>query len=199
MEKKFSVEVGGRPLEFSTGRVAKQANGSVVASHGETSILATACITDTPRTGIDFFPLLVDFEERFYSAGERSSAIFATGFPEKGSCAHAVPAVRNAARSITAAIADIVVKLYFQCFVLYVFMYFHPRYFCHILYSTTDKGHRFFYVSQFQHFFLFENRSECASHRAPAASITDRITRTILSPAVAYSALNGSAERRRRA
>ena len=70
MEKKFSVEVGGRPLEFSTGRMAKQANGAVIASHGETSILATACITDTPRTGIDFFPLLVDFEERFYSAGK---------------------------------------------------------------------------------------------------------------------------------
>jgi len=70
MEKKFAVEVGGRPLEFSTGRMAKQANGAVVANHGETSILATACITDTPRTGIDFFPLLVDFEERFYSAGK---------------------------------------------------------------------------------------------------------------------------------
>ncbi|HRX25273.1 MAG TPA: polyribonucleotide nucleotidyltransferase, partial [Aminivibrio sp.] len=70
MEKQFSVEVGGRPLVFATGKVAKQANGAVVASHGETTILATACITDKPRTGIDFFPLLVDFEERFYSAGK---------------------------------------------------------------------------------------------------------------------------------
>lgn len=70
MEKKFSVEVGGRSLEFSTGKVARQANGAVVASHGETTILATACITEKPRTGIDFFPLLVDFEERFYSAGK---------------------------------------------------------------------------------------------------------------------------------
>ena len=59
MEKKFSVEVGGRPLVFATGKVAKQANGAVVASHGETTILATACITDKPRTGIDFFPFLL--------------------------------------------------------------------------------------------------------------------------------------------
>lgn len=70
MEKRFTVQVGSRPMEFSTGKVAKQANGAVVASHGETAILATACVTDKPRTGIDFFPLLVDFEERFYSAGK---------------------------------------------------------------------------------------------------------------------------------
>ncbi len=70
MEMTFSVEVGGRPLEFSTGKVAKQASGAVVAVHGETTVLTTACITDKPRTGIDFFPLLVDFEERFYSAGK---------------------------------------------------------------------------------------------------------------------------------
>lgn len=70
MEKKFSVDVGNCPLVFTTGKVAKQANGAVIASHGETTILATACITDKARTGIDFFPLLVDFEERFYSAGK---------------------------------------------------------------------------------------------------------------------------------
>ncbi|HCL79847.1 MAG TPA: polyribonucleotide nucleotidyltransferase, partial [Synergistaceae bacterium] len=70
MEKTFTVQIGAHPMTFSTGKVAKQANGAVVARHGETSILATACITDKPRTGIDFFPLLVDFEERFYSAGK---------------------------------------------------------------------------------------------------------------------------------
>ena len=68
MEKEFSVQIGGKPIVFRTGKLAKQANGSVVASHGETVILATACVTDTARTGIDFFPLLVDFEERYYSA-----------------------------------------------------------------------------------------------------------------------------------
>lgn len=70
MEKKFSVEIGGRPLEFSTGKLAKQAGGAVLAGHGDTRILATACITEKPRVGMDFFPLLVDFEERFYSAGK---------------------------------------------------------------------------------------------------------------------------------
>ncbi|NLL36011.1 MAG: polyribonucleotide nucleotidyltransferase [Fretibacterium sp.] len=69
-EKVYSVQVGERELVFKTGKVAKQANGAVLASHGETVILATACVTDTARTGIDFFPLLVDFEERYYSAGK---------------------------------------------------------------------------------------------------------------------------------
>jgi polyribonucleotide nucleotidyltransferase len=69
-EKEFSVQIGDKPLVFRTGKLAKQANGAVMASHGETCILTTACITDTPRTGIDFFPLLVDFEERYYSAGK---------------------------------------------------------------------------------------------------------------------------------
>jgi polyribonucleotide nucleotidyltransferase len=70
MEKEFSVLIGGRPLTFRTGKLAKQANGAVFASHGDTVILTTACMTETARTGIDFFPLLVDFEERYYSAGK---------------------------------------------------------------------------------------------------------------------------------
>ena len=70
LEKEYSVTIGGMPLVFRTGKVAKQANGAVMASHGETVILSTACITETARTGIDFFPLLVDFEERYYSAGK---------------------------------------------------------------------------------------------------------------------------------
>ncbi|MDR1730980.1 MAG: polyribonucleotide nucleotidyltransferase [Synergistaceae bacterium] len=70
MEKEFSVLLGDKPLVFRTGKLAKQANGAVLASHGDTTILTTACITDTARTGIDFFPLLVDFEERYYSAGK---------------------------------------------------------------------------------------------------------------------------------
>jgi polyribonucleotide nucleotidyltransferase len=70
MEKEFSVQIGDKPIVFRTGKLAKQANGAVIALHGETTILATACVTDTARTGIDFFPLLVDFEERYYSAGK---------------------------------------------------------------------------------------------------------------------------------
>ena len=70
MKKMFSIEIGGREITFETGNVAKQANGSIVARCGDTVVLTTACISDTPRTGIDFFPLLVDFEERYYSAGK---------------------------------------------------------------------------------------------------------------------------------
>ena len=70
METEYSVLIGETPLVFRTGKIAKQANGAVMASHGETVVLSTACITDTARTGIDFFPLLVDFEERYYSAGK---------------------------------------------------------------------------------------------------------------------------------
>ncbi|MDY6425944.1 MAG: hypothetical protein SPK81_06190, partial [Synergistales bacterium] len=62
--------VGETPLVFKTGKIAKQANGAVMASHGETVILSTACMTDTVRTGIDFFPLIVDYEERYYAAGK---------------------------------------------------------------------------------------------------------------------------------
>ena len=69
-EKIYSVMVGETPLVFKTGKIAKQADGAVLASHGETVILSTACMTETPRTGIDFFPLTVDYEERYYAAGK---------------------------------------------------------------------------------------------------------------------------------
>ncbi|MCL1875622.1 MAG: polyribonucleotide nucleotidyltransferase [Synergistaceae bacterium] len=69
-EKVISVLIGEKPLVFRTGKVAKQANGAVVASHGDTTVLTTACMSDSIRTGIDFFPLVVDFEERYYSAGK---------------------------------------------------------------------------------------------------------------------------------
>lgn len=70
MEKTYSLTVGGQELQFTTGRVAKQANGAIWARVGDTVVLTTACMTDKPRVGLDFFPLLVDFEERYYSAGK---------------------------------------------------------------------------------------------------------------------------------
>lgn len=69
-ERLYSVKIGGDDLVFRTGHVAKQANGAVIASHGETVMLSTACMSDTARSGIDFFPLVVDYEERYYSAGK---------------------------------------------------------------------------------------------------------------------------------
>ncbi len=69
-EKVYSVMIGDTPLVFRTGRIAKQANGAVLASQGDTVILSTACMTEEVRTGIDFFPLVVDYEERYYAAGK---------------------------------------------------------------------------------------------------------------------------------
>jgi polyribonucleotide nucleotidyltransferase len=62
--------LGGRTLSIETGKVAQQANGSVVARYGDTVILATATASVAPREGIDFFPLTVDYEERLYAIGK---------------------------------------------------------------------------------------------------------------------------------
>ena len=68
--------VGGKPLTLETGRLATQAQGSVTVTYGETVVLVTACISPQPRPGIDFFPLTVDFEERFYAAGKIPGGFF---------------------------------------------------------------------------------------------------------------------------
>lgn len=65
----FSVEMDGKTIEFSTGRLAKQASGACEVRCGDTHILVTCTATNKPRTGIDYFPLLVDFEEKLYSVG----------------------------------------------------------------------------------------------------------------------------------
>ncbi len=65
-----AVEVGGRPMRFQTGKVAKQADGAVVVSQGDTMVLVTAVMSDEPREDIDFFPLLVEYRERAYAAGK---------------------------------------------------------------------------------------------------------------------------------
>lgn len=62
--------LNGKVLSIETGRMAKQADGSVLVRYGETVILAAATMANNPREGIDFFPLTVDFEERMYSAGK---------------------------------------------------------------------------------------------------------------------------------
>lgn len=71
-----STEFAGRTLTLETGRVALQATGSVLATYGETVVLATAVIAESEREGIDFFPLLIDYEEKFYAAGKISGSRF---------------------------------------------------------------------------------------------------------------------------
>src|ERR1700735_4226443 len=67
---KVSVELaGGKTLSFETGKLAKQAGGSAVVRFGENVVLAAAPSNPEPRTGIDFFPLTVDYREYTYAGG----------------------------------------------------------------------------------------------------------------------------------
>ncbi len=66
----FQMQLGGRPLIIETGKMAKQASGSVLVRYGDTVVLAAATASATPREGIDFFPLTVDYEERMYAVGK---------------------------------------------------------------------------------------------------------------------------------
>lgn len=68
--QKISVEVGGKEISFETGKLAGQADGAVLARVGDTVVLATAVLGKSAREGIDYFPLLVDYEERLYAAGK---------------------------------------------------------------------------------------------------------------------------------
>ncbi len=74
--EKFETQWGGKTLSIEVGKLAGQANGSCVARYGDTVALATAVMSDNIREGIDFFPLLVDYEERFYAAGKIKSSRF---------------------------------------------------------------------------------------------------------------------------
>ena len=73
----FERRVGDNTLTIETGRLAQQANGSVVVRYGDSMVLVTATMS-TPRQGIDFFPLTIDFEERLYARGRIPG-----GFPRR--------------------------------------------------------------------------------------------------------------------
>ena len=68
--KRFSMELAGRTLSVDVGRVAAQANGAAFMHYGDTTVLCTATASEKPREGIDFFPLSVDFEEKYYAIGK---------------------------------------------------------------------------------------------------------------------------------
>lgn len=69
MIKNYSIEINGKTLNVETGRLAKQASGSVVVTYGETSVLVTVVSTDEVRAGIDFLPLTVEYQEMSYAGG----------------------------------------------------------------------------------------------------------------------------------
>lgn len=63
-QHKVEIEWGGRPLILETGKIARQADGAVLATYGETVVLATVVSAKEPKPGFDFFPLTVNYQER---------------------------------------------------------------------------------------------------------------------------------------
>ena len=68
--KSYTMDLGGRPLTLEFGEVCKQANGGLLVRYGDTVVVVAATGTKTPREGVDFFPLTVDFEEKMYAVGK---------------------------------------------------------------------------------------------------------------------------------
>ncbi|HBO97106.1 MAG TPA: polyribonucleotide nucleotidyltransferase [Candidatus Omnitrophica bacterium] len=73
---RIEVPFGGQNLIIETGKMAKQSNGAVTLTCGGTVILATVCISRKPREGVDFFPLMVEYQEKTYSAGRIPGGFF---------------------------------------------------------------------------------------------------------------------------
>jgi len=69
MVQKFSKTWGGKDLTLEVGKFTNQTNGSCTVQYGDTVVLATAVMSQKPREGVDYFPLMVEFEERLYAAG----------------------------------------------------------------------------------------------------------------------------------
>ena len=76
MYKKVETEIGGKIITIESGKLAKQANGSVVVTCGETMVLVTATAAKEPRADVDFFPLTVEFQERLYAVGRIPGSFF---------------------------------------------------------------------------------------------------------------------------
>ena len=70
------IEWGGRTLTLETGKVARQANGSVIAKYGDTTVLCTAVAEKNAREGVDFFPLTVNYQEKTFAAGKIPGGFF---------------------------------------------------------------------------------------------------------------------------
>jgi len=75
-ERQYEVEIDGKTITIETGGFAGQAGGAVTVRQGDSVLLATATMSRTPREGIDFFPLTVDYEERMYAGGKIPGSFF---------------------------------------------------------------------------------------------------------------------------
>src|SRR5438445_419488 len=76
MAHTVELELAGRTLRLETGHMAKQADGSVLATYGDTYVLATAVASQTAKKDIDFLPLTVDYQEKAYAAGKIPGGYF---------------------------------------------------------------------------------------------------------------------------
>ena len=76
MKHTIDIELAGRRLTLETGRIAKQADGAIWATYGDTVILATAVASQTAKPGVDFLPLTVDYQEKTYAAGKIPGGYF---------------------------------------------------------------------------------------------------------------------------
>jgi len=73
---RVELDWGGRPLVLESGKIARQADGAVVATYGETTVLATVVSAKEPKEGIDFLPLTCNYQEKFYAAGRIPGGYF---------------------------------------------------------------------------------------------------------------------------
>ncbi len=73
---KIEIQWGGRPLILETGKIARQADGAVLATYGETVVLATVVSAKEPKPGLDFFPLTVNYQEKTFAAGKIPGGFF---------------------------------------------------------------------------------------------------------------------------
>jgi polyribonucleotide nucleotidyltransferase len=73
---RVELDWGGRKLTLETGRMARQADGAVLAKYGETTVLAAVVAAKQPKEGIDFLPLTVTYTEKYYAAGRIAGGYF---------------------------------------------------------------------------------------------------------------------------
>src|ERR671918_3018656 len=73
---RVELDWGGRKLTLETGKVARQADGAVLATYGETTVIATVVVAKQPKPGVDFLPLTVNYTEKYYSAGRIPGGYF---------------------------------------------------------------------------------------------------------------------------
>ena len=74
MATKLEIDYWGRKLSIETGILAKQASGSALVSYGDTVVLVTSVANKSPKEGIDFFPLTVNYQEKTFAAGKNRTA-----------------------------------------------------------------------------------------------------------------------------